>query len=140
MVVSRVFTIYHLSDLIVHEIPKIVDRLSSKNKIIVVNGLLHLFLCDPYIDKIDAKNIIKEISSSQRNLSEDRLVIVSFAHCTVEYNHALLPVFNKRTEITEDADNHRAIANKCLQSTFNRKVLSHSAALRNEHLTIVPTR
>jgi hypothetical protein len=73
-------------------IPKIVDRLSSTNKIIVINGLLHLFLSDPHIDKIDAKNLIKEISSSLRKLSEDRLVIVSFVHCNVEYNHALLPV------------------------------------------------
>ena len=55
MVVSRVFTIYHLSDLILHELPKIVDRLSSTNKIIVVNGLLHLFLSDSHIDKIDTK-------------------------------------------------------------------------------------
>jgi hypothetical protein len=140
MVVSRVFRIYQLSDLILHELPKIVDRLSSTNKIIVINGLLHLFLSDPHIDKIDAKNLIKEISSSLRKLSEDRLVIVSFVHCNVEYNHALLPVFNKPIEIIEDADNHRLLQTNVYNRSFNRKVLSHSAALRNEDLTLVPTR
>jgi hypothetical protein len=31
------------------------------NKIIVINGLLHLFLSDPHIDKIDAKNLKRNI-------------------------------------------------------------------------------
>jgi hypothetical protein len=61
MVVSREFRIYQLSDLILHELPKIVDRLSSTNKIIVINGLLHLSLSDPHIDKIDAKNLKRNI-------------------------------------------------------------------------------
>ena len=33
----------------------------STNKIIVINGLLHLFLSDPHIDKIDAKNLKRNI-------------------------------------------------------------------------------
>lgn len=140
MVVSRVFTIYQLADLIVHELPKIVDRLSSTNKIIVVNSLLRLFLSDPHIDKTDAKNLIKEITSSLRKLSKDRLVIVSFVHCNVEYNQALLPVFNKRIEITEDTDNHRLLQTDIYNRPFKRKVLSHSAALRKEDLTLVPSR
>ena len=86
------------------------------------------------------QKISKEISSSLRKLSEDRLVIVSFVHCNVEYNHALLPVFNKRIEITEDIDNHRLLQTNVYNRSFNRKVLSHSAALRNEDLTLVPTR
>ena len=98
-----------------------------------------MFLCDPNIDKIDAKNPIKNIKSL-RKLSENRLMIVSFAHCNVEYNHALLPVFNKRTEITEDAYNHWLLQTNVYDRSFNRKVLSHSAALRNEDLTIVPIR
>jgi hypothetical protein len=140
MVVSRVFTIYQLADLVVHELPKIVDRLSSTIKIIVVNGLLRLFLSDPHIDKKDAKNLIKEISSSLRKLSKDRFVIVSFAHCNVEYNQALLPVFNKSIEITEDTDNHRLLQTHVYDQPFKRKVLSHSAALRKEDLTLVPSR
>ena len=86
------------------------------------------------------QKISKEISSSLRKLSEDRLVIVSFVHCNVEYNHAFLPVFNKRIEITEDIDNHRLLQTNVYNRSFNRKVLSHSAALRNEDLTLVPTR
>ena len=86
------------------------------------------------------QKISKEISSSLRKLSEDRLVIVSFVHCNVENNHALLPVFNKRIEIIEDADNLRLLQTNVYNRSFNRKVLSHSAALRNEDITLVPTR
>ena len=98
------------------------------------------FYLNPHIDKIDAKNLIKEISSSLRKLSEDKLMIVSFGHCNVEYNHELLPVFDKRIEITEDADNHRLLLTNVYNRSITRKVLSHSAELRKENVTLVPTR
>jgi hypothetical protein len=79
--VSRVFTIYQLADLIIHELPKIIKELSIRNKLIVVCDLLHLFEFDPQIDKVDAKRLTKEIARSLRKLSKDRLVIVSFSLC-----------------------------------------------------------
>jgi hypothetical protein len=53
MVVSRVFTIYQLADLIIHELPKIIQELLPRNKLIVVYGILRLFVFDPHIDKTD---------------------------------------------------------------------------------------
>ena len=85
IVVSRVFTIYQLADLI-HELPKIIKELSPRNRLIVVYGILHLFVFDPHIDKTDAKRLMKEISRSLSKLSKDRLVVVSFAHCNNEYD------------------------------------------------------
>src|SRR5918992_4570440 len=83
IVVSRVFAIYQLARLISYDLPKIIKQLSSdrKNNVIVIYGLLHLFVSDPHIDKADAKQLIKEIASWIRKLSEDRFVLVSFAHC-----------------------------------------------------------
>ena len=70
IVVSRVFTIYQLADLIIHELPKIIKELSPRNKLIVVYDLLHLFVFDPHIDKADAKQLIKEIARSFTKLSK----------------------------------------------------------------------
>ena len=33
---SRVFTIYHLTYLVIHKLPKIIEQFSSRNKLIVV--------------------------------------------------------------------------------------------------------
>jgi hypothetical protein len=140
IVVSRVFTIYQLSDLIIHELPKIIEKLSPKNKLVVVYGLLHLFVFDPHIDKADAKWLLKEIARSLRKLSKDRLVIVSFSHCNNEYEKSLLPVFDKFIEITNDVDNSSVSWVKVYNRTFKRKEQSRNVALRKDTLTLVPPR
>ena len=140
IVVSRVFTIYQLADLIIHELPKIIQELSPRNKLIVVYDLLHLFVFDPHIDKADAKYLIKEISSSLRRLSKDRFVIVSFAHRNNEYEKSLLPVFDKRIEITNDVDNRSLLRMKVYNQSFKGKEQSSCAALRKEILTLMPAR
>src|ERR687897_1979063 len=102
IVVSRIFTIYQLAHLIIFELPKIIEQFSSRNKIIVIYGLLHLFVSDPHTDKVDAKNLTKEIASSLRKISKDRCIIVSFAHCNMKYEKLLLSVFDKCIEITNN--------------------------------------
>jgi hypothetical protein len=136
IVVSRVFTIYQLADLMIHELPKIIEKFSPRNKLIVVYGLLHLFVFDPHIDKADAKRLIKEISSSLRRLSKERLVVVSFVHCNNEYEKSLLPIFDKRIEITNDVDDFRMLQLKL----YNKRKEFSSATLRKEKLTLVPPR
>src|SRR5919106_6615428 len=96
IIVSRVFTIHQLAHLIIYELPKIIEQLSSDKKnnfIIVVYDFLAMFMSDPHIDKADAKQLIKEIASWIRKLSEDRFVIVSFAHCHSQYEASVLPAF-----------------------------------------------
>jgi DNA-directed RNA polymerase subunit RPC12/RpoP len=134
---SRVFTIYQLADLIIHQLPRIIEELSPRNKLIVVYDLLHLFVFDPHIDKVDAKRLIKEIARSLRKLSKDRLVVVSFAHCNNEYEKSLLSVFDKRIEITNDVDDLRMLQLKVYNK---RKEESSCAALRKEALKLVPWR
>jgi DNA-directed RNA polymerase subunit RPC12/RpoP len=137
IVVSRVFTIYQLADLITHELPKIIQELSPRNKLIVAYDLLHLFVFDPHIDKADANHLLKEIARALKKLSKDRLVIVSFSHCNNEYEKSLLPVFDKCIEITNDVDNIRILRMKVYNK---RKEESSCAALRKETLTLMPAR
>jgi hypothetical protein len=66
-------TIYQLAHLIIFELPKIIEQFSSTSKIIVIYYLLHLFVSDPHTDKVDAKNLTKEIASSLRKISKERL-------------------------------------------------------------------
>jgi hypothetical protein len=134
IVISRVFTIYQVADLIIHELPKIIKELSPRNKLIVVYGLLHLFVFDPHIDKADANRLIKEIARSLRKLSKERLVVVSFAHCNNEYEKSLLPVFDKRIEMTNDVDDFRMLQLK----VYNKRKEFSSATLRKETLTLMP--
>ncbi|CAN5518755.1 hypothetical protein BH18THE2_BH18THE2_15260 [soil metagenome] len=134
IVVSRMSTIYQLAHLIVEELPKIIQRFSSRNKIIVIYGLLHLFVSDPHIDKADAKHLINEISSSLRRLSKNRFVIVSFADCNGEYEMPLMSVFEKRIEITDDIDDGKLLQTKLYDRPFKRNVLSRNAALKRTEL------
>jgi hypothetical protein len=117
VIVSRVFTIYQLAHLIAFELPKIIEQISSTSIIIIViYGLLHLFVSDPHTDKVDAKNLTKEIASSLRKISKDRFIIVSFAHCNMEYEKFLLPAFDKCIEIT---NNNNIDNGKILQIDIN---------------------
>jgi Rad51 len=140
LVVSRVFTIYQAADIIIHELPKIIQDISPRNKLIVVYDLLHLFVFDPHIDKADAKQLIKEIARPLRKLSKERLVIVSFSHCNHEYEKSLLPIFDKRIEITNDVDNSSLLWVKVYNHIFKRKEESRNVALRKDTLTLVPSR
>jgi hypothetical protein len=91
IVVSRVFTIYQLAHLIIYELPKIIQQLSSGKKnnfIVVVYDLLGVFMSDAHIDKVDAKQLV---ASSIRKLSKDGFVLVSFAQCNSEYKKSLFP-------------------------------------------------
>src|ERR671910_135135 len=51
IVVSRVFTMYQLANLVIHKLPEVTEQFSSekKNRLIVIYGLLHLFVSDPHI-------------------------------------------------------------------------------------------
>ena len=147
IVVSRVFTIYQLAHLIIFELPKIIEQFSSTNKIIVIYGLLHLFVSDPHTYKVDTKNLIKEIASSLRKISRYRFIIVSFAHCNMEYEKLLLPVFDKCIEITNNnIDNGKILEidiNNHNNHAMNRRKgfrYSEPTRLSKRELLFVPSR
>jgi Rad51 len=146
VVVSRVFTIYQLAYLITHDLPKIVEKFSTGNKVIVivVYGLLHLFSSDPHINRIDAKNLIKEISSSLRKLTKDWFVIVSFTHPNRQYMKPLITVFDKCIKITNAIDNNivMRIDINSPNLILKRKDINYDRSIRlsDRELLLVPTR
>jgi Rad51 len=146
VVVSRVFTIYQLAYLITHDLPKIVEKFSTGNKVIVivVYGLLHLFSSDPHINRIDAKNLIKEISSSLRKLTKDWFVIVSFTHSNRQYMKPLITVFDKCIKITNTIDNSiiMRIDINSPNRVLKRKDINYDRSIRlsDREILLVPTR
>lgn len=145
VVVSRVFTIYQLAYLITHDLPKIIEKFSTDNKVlvIVVYDLLHLFSSDPHIDRTDAKNLVKEISNSLRKLSKDWFVIVSFTHSNRQYTKPLITVFDKCIKITNDIDdsNIMRIDINSRNRLLKRKGIhySRSTRLSESELLLVPS-
>jgi hypothetical protein len=137
IVVSRVFTIYQLAYLIVHKLQEAIEQFSSekKNRLIVIYGLLHLFVSDPHADKADAKNLTKE-----------RFIIVSFAHCNMEYQKLLLPVFDNCIEITNNIDDGKILQidiNNHNNHAMNRRKgfrYSKPMMLSKRELLLVPSR
>jgi DNA-directed RNA polymerase subunit RPC12/RpoP len=148
VIVSRIFTIYQLAYIIVFELPKIIEQFSSTSIIIIViYGLLHLFVSDTHTDKVDAKNLTKEIASSLRKISKGRFIIVSFAHCNMEYEKLLLPAFDRCIEITNNnIDNGKILQidiNNHNNHAMNRKKgISYSRPVRvsKRELLSVPPR
>ena len=146
VVVSRVFTIYQLAYLITHDLPKIVEKFSTDKKVIVivVYGLLHLFSSDPHINRIDAKNLIKEISSSLRKLTKDWFVIVSFTHSNRQYMKPLITVFDKCIKITNAIDNSivMRIDINSPNHILKRKDINYDRSIRlsDREILLVPTR
>jgi hypothetical protein len=145
IVVSRVFAIYQLAHLVVYEMPKIIGQLSSDKKnnfIIAVYDLLGMFMSDPHIDKVDAKQLIQEIAGSIRKLSKDRFVIVSFAHCHSQYERSLLQVFNTGTEIIESPDNNQILQIRVRNHEDKKRDFSGSrtVTLNKRELMLVPLR
>lgn len=146
VVVSRVFTIYQLAYLITHDLPKIVEKISTDKKVIVivVYGLLHLFSSDPHINRIDAKNLIKEISSSLRKLTKDWFVIVSFTHSNRQYMKPLITVFDKCIKITNTIDNSiiMRIDINSPNRVLKRKDINYDRSIRlsDREILLVPTR
>ena len=109
IVVSRAFTIYQLTDLIIYELPRVVQQLEAK--VILISDLLNMFVCDPQIKIEEGERMIKEIINSLRKISStinNTLIVVSlYRHhhyssfsSSYLYEKILLPRFDKCIEIT----------------------------------------
>jgi hypothetical protein len=75
IIVSRLFTIYQLTNLIIYELPRILEK--WKSKVIIISDLLHLFLQDPQADVEESKYLIKQIVKSLQRFLNTTLVIIT---------------------------------------------------------------
>jgi hypothetical protein len=117
-IITRLFTVYQLADIVINQLPKVIEQLDAK--LIVISDLLSMFLHDPQIEIKKAKYLINEIINSitKTRTYKDVLVIVSSLpygndslnqyddKSAILYNKIILPRFDKCIEILNNSDNN----------------------------------
>jgi hypothetical protein len=118
-IITRPFTVYQLADIVINQLPKVIEQLDAK--LIVISDLFSMFLHNPEIEIKKAKYLINEIINSitkTRTSKEDVLVIVSSMpygsdslnqyddKSAILYNKIILPRFDKCIEILNNNDNN----------------------------------
>ena len=102
IVVSRAFTVYQLTDLIITQIPRIIQCYNSK--VVIISNFLEMFLREPRLGIREAEYLIREIKQSltKTKILQNVLVIMSWNHNiqrSCRYNNILSSIFEKRVEI-----------------------------------------
>ena len=121
IIVSRAFTVYQLTNLIINEIPEIIQRYNSK--VVIISNFLEMFLCEPGIGFKEAEYLIRAVKHSLMEIKILRniLVIMSWS-CNIErfyrYNNILSTIFGKHVEIIEKNRNKIGLA-ELLVNTYN---------------------
>ena len=117
IIVSRPFTIYQLVNLVILELPKILEK--YKTKIIFLSDLLRLFLQDPNFEIKESKYLIKQITGSLRQFLDTALIITTLHDNKHSIQHQfLVPKFDKTMEIT----NNGIVTVRCRNKKQSRKI------------------
>ena len=143
IMVTRAFTIYQLADLLINELPRVIQRFDVK--VIMIADLLNLFTNDPNIDRNEAISLIKEIINSIRKTLDNILVMVSFQqqhndrhhHKSYAYHKILLSRFDKRIEITNNNSKINLLDVKVSNNNYSKKNCNRSLLLEETDLKIV---
>jgi hypothetical protein len=119
-IVTRPFTVYQLTDIVVNQLPQIIQQYDAK--MVVVSDLLDMFVRDPQIGYNETAYLINQIINSitKSRALGDVLVIVSFSYAHdlfhhnnkpyLSYGRMILQRFNNCIEITDSKDKkNRAI-------------------------------
>jgi hypothetical protein len=100
IMITRAFTIYQLADLIIYQLPRIVQQFNTKVIVVVISDLLNMFTQqhDPNIDYKEAIFLIRGIINSIKNTLENILVVVFFRSnsimmITIITNHIHMTIF-----------------------------------------------
>jgi hypothetical protein len=145
IVISRAFTVYQLTNLIVNELPNIIRQFDTC--LTIVPDLLHMFTHDPSIDRKEAKYLIREILSAIRKTA----VSSSRIRCVVSWNYnnqssfpysEVLPKFDKCIEVASVKE-EQSLSMVSLRIYNGRSSEHHSNAhclLHSRDLYLVPQR
>ena len=88
-IISRAFTFYQLANIIINEIPKIIEKLGSKIQIIIVDLIQTLFSSSSILNNKRDRNNLKDFYENEKLLNEiiDNLIHLSDKHFViVTYN------------------------------------------------------
>ena len=104
IVVSRSFTIYQLSNIIINELPGVIEQFSSA-KVIIIGELLSMFVNDPLVQIKEAESLIRQMINAVRKLCtyDNKLCVISFCSnniITKTYARLILQRIDKSIEIT----------------------------------------
>jgi len=129
-IVTRPFTVYQLTDIIINQLPKVIQQYDAK--MVVVSDLLDMFVRDPQIEANEAICLINEITSSiaKSRTLEGVLVIVSLPFVGTEYHHnnkpatsynkTILPRFHKCIEIMNSYENRNKMIDIKIRNDYAR--------------------
>jgi Rad51 protein len=81
IVVSRSFTIYQLANIIINELPKVLEQLSGA-KVIVIGNLLSLFVNDPQVQIKEAKSLIRQIANAVKMYTYNSNILCVISFCS----------------------------------------------------------
>jgi hypothetical protein len=99
---------------------------------------------DPHIDKVDAKQLIKETAASIGKISEDKSVVISTTPYNRKYERLLLPFFDNVIRVTNDIKDGKVLQadvrnqNHRIGGKGSRFVIS--TQLRRRELSLVPSK
>jgi hypothetical protein len=96
IIVSRVFTIHQLTELIARDLHKAAKRFGAK--LVVISGLLAMFQQDPMTDEGEAQRLLLHILAAIRSL-QDTVVIVTTRD--LENYREIAAKFGSRIEMAE---------------------------------------
>jgi hypothetical protein len=143
IIVTRAFTIYQLADLIIYQLPKIIQQFNNgKVIVVVIADLLDLFTQDPNsIDREEAISLLKEIVDSIKKTLDNTLVVVSFNQPSQQqqqhhnnksnaYHKILLPRFDKRIVIIKNNSSSKI-------NTLDVKVYSNNHGKKDCNTSLV---
>lgn len=143
IIISRAFTVYQLTNLIINEIPSIVQYYNSN--IVVISNFLEMFLREPRLDIREAEYLIREIKHSliKTEILQKIVVIMSWNHNiqqSYRYNNILSTVFKKRVEVstnknkTDPAKLFVRVYNSCTDKSIKRsKIMLYEQDLKIVH-------
>ena len=102
IIVSRAFTIYQLTSLVMTEMPEAVKRFGAG--LVVISGLLDMFNEDPQVDRQEARRLVCEIMVAAKRVSRDVPVVISL-YDTEDYADIFRQFITDRLELHGTAVN-----------------------------------
>ena len=67
IVISRSFTIYQLANIIINELPKVIEQFDG-TKVIIISDLLYMFVNDPQVQIKEAESLIRQTVNEIRKI------------------------------------------------------------------------
>ena len=100
---SRAFTVYQLTNIIIHELSSTIKQYDVK--VVIITNLLYYFTNNPYLDTVEVSSILKEITKTLNKI-QNCLVVVSLGFPT-QYDIFLSEFFSRTIEIK---NNHGSLS------------------------------